>query len=138
LRAEIDEVFAVSGDLAGAVEQVARLGAQQQIPPGSPMGAVLSGVGIARAAVNPANTGLNLIEGASKELWQQRTEIQRERNSTGQPPPSGDEGHVAGCNVDDGSCGLEGRASMSEQVLYEFPIQGATYYEWDGSSSRPV
>ena len=28
LRAEIDEVFATSGDLAGAVEQVARLGAQ--------------------------------------------------------------------------------------------------------------
>jgi len=28
LRAEIDEVFAASGDLAGAVEQVARLGAR--------------------------------------------------------------------------------------------------------------
>lgn len=28
LRAEIDKVFATSGDLAGAVEQVARLGAQ--------------------------------------------------------------------------------------------------------------
>src|SRR5215207_4734249 len=28
LRAEIDEVFAAGGDLAGAVEQVARLGAQ--------------------------------------------------------------------------------------------------------------
>jgi len=28
LRAEIDEVFAASGDLSGAIEQVARLGAR--------------------------------------------------------------------------------------------------------------